>query len=51
MAKKVVASMQKGAGRVNTKCIKMEKSPKSGSYTFREEMVPNAEVKKFFGVK
>jgi len=48
MAKKVVASMQKGAGRVNTKCIKMVKSPKTGSYMFREEMVPNAEVKNFF---
>jgi len=48
MAKKVVASLQKGAGRVNTKCIKMVKSPKTGAYSFKEEMVPNQVVKDFF---
>jgi hypothetical protein len=48
MAKKVVASLQKGAGRVNTKCIKMVKSPKTGAYAFKEEMVPNQVVKEFF---
>jgi len=48
MAKKVVASLQKGAGRVNTKCIKMVKSPKTGAYAFKEEMVPNQVVKDFF---
>ncbi len=51
MAKKVVASLQKGEGRTNTKCIKMEKSPKSGAYTFREEMIPNAMIKEFFDGK
>ncbi|HPJ46506.1 MAG TPA: DUF4295 domain-containing protein [Tenuifilaceae bacterium] len=48
MAKKVVASLQKGAGRVNTKCIKMVKSPKTGAYSFKEDMVPNQVVKDFF---
>lgn len=48
MAKKVVASLQKGAGRVNTKCIKMVKSPKTGAYAFKEEMIPNQSVKDFF---
>jgi hypothetical protein len=51
MAKKVVASLQKGAGRVNTKCIKMVKSPKSGAYAFQEEMIPNALIKEFFDGK
>lgn len=51
MAKKVVASLQKGAGRVNTKCIKMVKSPKTGAYSFQEEMVPNASIKDFFDGK
>ncbi len=41
MAKKVVAKIQKGEGRTFTKVIKMEKSPKTGAYTFKEEMVPN----------
>ncbi|HNS30842.1 MAG TPA: DUF4295 domain-containing protein [Tenuifilaceae bacterium] len=48
MAKKVVATLQRGAGRVNTKCIKMVKSPKTGAYTFKEDMVPNQVVKDFF---
>ena len=51
MAKKVVATLQKGTGRVNTKCIKMTKSPKTGAYAFREEMIPNAQVKDFFDGK
>ena len=48
MAKKVVASLQKGAGRTYTKCVKMVKSPKSGAYMFKEEMVHNDDVKDFF---
>ena len=48
MAKKVVASLQKGEGRTYTKCIKMVRSEKTGAYAFREEMVPNAQVKDFF---
>jgi len=51
MAKKVVASMQRGAGRVNTKCIKMVKSPKTGAYAFKEGMIPNQSVKDFFDGK
>ena len=38
MAKKVVASLQKGGGKEHTKVIKMVKSDKSGSYTFKEEV-------------
>ena len=45
MAKKTVASPQKGEGRTYSKVIKMVKSPKTGAYTFKEEMVPNDAVK------
>lgn len=44
MAKKTVASLQKGEGRTYSKVIKMVKSPKTGAYTFKEEMVPNEAV-------
>ncbi|MDO5570480.1 MAG: DUF4295 domain-containing protein [Bacteroidales bacterium] len=47
MAKKTVASLQKGEGRTFTKVIKMVKSPKTGAYTFQEEMVPNDRVAEF----
>ncbi len=48
MAKKVVASLQKGEGRTYTKCIKMVKSDKTGAYAFQEEMVHNDKLKEFF---
>ena len=51
MAKKVVASLQKGEGKTFTKVIKMVKSPKTGAYMFKEEMVHNERVKAFFAKK
>lgn len=48
MAKKVVASLQKGGGKEHTKVIKMVKSDKTGSYTFKEEIVLNDKVKEWF---
>ncbi|NDB34559.1 MAG: DUF4295 domain-containing protein [Flavobacteriia bacterium] len=48
MAKKVVASLQKGGGKEHTKVIKMSKSAKSGSYTTKEEIVHNDKVKEWF---
>ena len=43
MAKKVVASLQGGAGsKKMTKVVKMVKSPKTGAYIF-EEKVMNAD--------
>lgn len=48
MAKKTVASLQKGGGKNHTKVIKMVKSEKSGSYIFKEEIVDNSKVKEFF---
>ncbi len=47
MAKKVVASLQKGEGRAFAKVIKMVKSPKTGAYMFQEEIVLNEKVKDF----
>ncbi|HWR99230.1 MAG TPA: DUF4295 domain-containing protein [Prolixibacteraceae bacterium] len=51
MAKKVVASLQKGAGKAYSKVIRMVKSEKSGAYTFVEEIVPNEQVKEYFAKK
>jgi len=51
MAKKVVASLQKGAGKAYSKVIRMVKSEKSGAYTFVEEILPNEMVKEYFAKK
>ena len=48
MAKKVVATLQKGEGRKYTRCIKAVKSDKTGAYTFVDEMVQNDELKEYF---
>lgn len=50
MAKKTVATLKTGKndGRSYSKVIKMVKSPKTGAYTFHEEMVPNESVQDFF---
>jgi len=49
MAKKAVASLQKGEGRTHTKCIKMVKS--ENGYQFAQEMVMNENIKDFFAKK
>jgi len=51
MAKKVVASLKSGSGRLFTKCIKMSKSDKTGAYQFKEEIVHNDHIKDFFSKK
>jgi hypothetical protein len=48
MAKKTVATLQKGAGRGHSKVIKMIKSPESGAYMFEEKIILNDEVKDYF---
>lgn len=48
MAKKTVATLQKGAGKGYAKVIRMVKSEKTGAYTFKEEIVPNDDVKNYF---
>jgi len=44
MAKKVVATLQ-ASGKNHAKLIRMVKSPKSGAYSFKEEIVLNDKVK------
>ena len=48
MAKKVVATLQTGGGKNHTKVIKMIKSAKSGSYSFKEEIVHNDKINEWF---
>jgi hypothetical protein len=50
MVKKAVATLHEGStdGRAYTKVIKMVKNPKTGSYYFNEQMVPNEAVSDFF---
>lgn len=50
MAKKVVATLQTGTKNY-TKVIKMVKSPKTGSYAFKEEVVHNDQIKTWFASK
>ncbi len=40
MAKKVVATLKNKEAKGFAKVIKAVKSPKTGAYTFREEIVP-----------
>jgi len=46
MAKKVVATLQT-KGKSFTKIIRSVRSPKTGAYTFKEDMVPSDKVKDF----
>ncbi len=48
MAKKAVASLQTGSGKEFSKVIKMVKSPKTGAYSFKEEIIHNDMVKDYF---
>lgn len=50
MAKKTVATLQ-SQGKDYAKVIKLVKSPKSGAYTFKEEIVPNDQVKEVLAKK
>ena len=45
MAKKVVATLKQPGGVKYAKVIKAIKSEKTGAYSFKEEMVPESEVK------
>jgi hypothetical protein len=48
MAKKTVATLQKGSGKGFSKVVKMVKSEKTGSYTFKQEIIANDEVANYF---
>ena len=46
MAKKVVATLKvAGKGKDYSKVITMIKSPRTGAYSFKEQIVPNDNVK------
>jgi hypothetical protein len=47
MAKKVVASLKTGVGKNFTRVIKMVKTPGSGNYSFKEEVMHNEFIKDF----
>jgi len=47
MAKKVVASLQ-SSGKDFAKVIRMNKSAKTGAYTFKEDVIPTDQVKDYF---
>ena len=51
MAKKVVATLQKGEGKNFAKVIRAVKSEKTGGYSFKEEMVPVDKVKEVLAKK
>ena len=51
MAKKVVATLKSGKGKEFSRVIKMIKAPKTGAYTFREEVVHNDHIKDFLKAK
>ena len=52
MAKKSVATFAAGkGGKKMVKCIRMDKSPKTGAYVFSELLVEDSEVKEFFAKK
>lgn len=51
MAKKVIATLKTGKGRSFSRCIKMVRSPKTGAYVFKEEVVHNDHIKDFFAEK
>jgi hypothetical protein len=51
MAKKVVASLRVASGKDFAKVIRMTKSPKTGAYTFKEDIIPNDQVKDFLSKK
>ncbi len=51
MAKKVVASLKKTDGKSYAKVIRAVRSPKTGAYTFREEIVAADLVKEVLAKK
>jgi hypothetical protein len=51
MAKKVVATLRTGNAKSFAKVIKMEKSPKTGAYCFKEDIVNVEHIKDFLQSK
>ena len=51
MAKKVVETLKTPGGKDWAKVIKAVKSPKTGAYTFKEEMVPVDKIQEVLAAK
>jgi len=51
MAKKVVATLKTTEGKDFAKVIRMVKSPKTGAYTFKEEIIAKDSVKEHLAKK
>ena len=51
MAKKVVATLRTSSGKDFAKVIRMVRSPKTGAYAFKENVVPIDHVKDFLNKK
>ncbi len=52
MAKKAVATFSaKSGAKTMVKCIRMDKSSKTGAYMFKEDLVEAEKVKDFFAKK
>ncbi|MDY5882919.1 MAG: DUF4295 family protein [Roseburia sp.] len=51
MAKKAVATFKAGVQKKVVKCIRMDKSPKTGAYVFTEELIDEDKTKDFFAKK
>lgn len=51
MAKKVVATLKTDTGKGFAKVIKMERSAKTGAYSFKENIIASDKVKDFFAQK
>lgn len=52
MAKKAVATFAAKAGSKSmVKCIRMEKSPKTGAYVFSEQIIETEKAKDYFAKK
>lgn len=51
MAKKVVATLKTSTGKDIAKVVKVVRSPKTGAYSFKEEIIPNDKVKDYFAQK
>jgi len=51
MAKKVVATLKTSSGKDFAKVIRMTRSPKTGAYVFKEEIIASESVKDYLAKK
>jgi hypothetical protein len=51
MAKKVVATLKTSSGKDFAKVIRMTRSPKTGAYVFKEEIIASDNVKDYLAKK